>query len=108
ALAPNLKSCDQRQIVWPDDPSEIGRQSAESLAAVPLPTPHDVALFIYTSGTTGLPKATRITHARIVEWSFWFAGMTGASQDDRLYNCLPMYHSVGGVVADGSIFVLGG
>jgi fatty-acyl-CoA synthase len=62
----------------------------------------------YTSGTTGLPKATRITHARIVEWSFWFAGMMAASQDDRLYNCLPMYHSVGGVVAVGSMLVVGG
>ena len=107
-LAPNLASCDQQLVIWPDDLSEIEYQSDNSLAAIPLPSPHDVALLIYTSGTTGLPKATRITHARIVEWSFWFAGMMGASQDDRLYNCLPMYHSVGGVVAVGSMLVVGG
>jgi fatty-acyl-CoA synthase len=41
-------------------------------------------------------------------WSHWFAGMTGAGPDDRLYNCLPMYHSVGGVVATGSLLVAGG
>ena len=28
--------------------------------------------------------------------------------DDRLYNCLPMYHSVGGVVASGAVLVGGG
>ena len=29
----------------------------------------------------------------------WFAGLTGASAEDRLYDCLPVYHSVGGIVA---------
>ena len=31
-----------------------------------------------------------------------------AQPDDRLYNCLPMYHSTGGVVAIGSILSRGG
>jgi fatty-acyl-CoA synthase len=30
--------------------------------------------------------------------SHWFAGMMGAEQTDRMYNCLPMYHSIGGVL----------
>jgi fatty-acyl-CoA synthase len=74
----------------------------------PIPSPRDVALYIYTSGTTGLPKATKITHRRITEWSFWFAGMTNATPSDSLYNCLPMYHSIGGIVAIGSMLVVGG
>jgi fatty-acyl-CoA synthase len=74
----------------------------------PLPAPQNVALLVYTSGTTGLPKAAKITHRRITEWSFWFAGMTDATASDRLYNCLPMYHSVGGIVAIGSMLVVGG
>ena len=57
----------------------------------------DRALYIYTSGTTGLPKAAIVSHARVMQWSYWFAGMMGPQPDDRLYNCLPMYHSVGGV-----------
>jgi fatty-acyl-CoA synthase len=73
----------------------------------PLPRPQDTALYIYTSGTTGLPKAVRVTHARIIEWSFWFAGISAATPQDRLYNCLPMYHSIGGVVAIGSMLVSG-
>ena len=70
--------------------------------------PPDPALFVYTSGTTGLPKAARVTHARIVEWSFWFAGMMDVRPEDRLYDCLPLYHSTGGVVAIGAMLVRGG
>jgi len=69
---------------------------------------HDTALFIYTSGTTGLPKAARVSHFRVMQWSHWFAGMMGVTPDDRMYACLPMYHSVGGVVATGAVLVGGG
>jgi fatty-acyl-CoA synthase len=62
---------------------------------------------IYSSGTTGLPKAVNVTHERILEWSFWFAGMMDLRPDDRLYNCLPMYHSVGGIIAIGAPLVRG-
>ncbi|MGF6313235.1 fatty-acyl-CoA synthase [Bradyrhizobium sp. i1.8.4] len=66
------------------------------------------ALLIYTSGTTGLPKAANVSHRRILSWGGWFAGLTDASIDDRLYNCLPLYHSVGGVVATCSMLRAGG
>jgi fatty-acyl-CoA synthase len=68
----------------------------------------DRALLIYTSGTTGLPKAANVSHRRILSWGGWFAGLTEASVDDRLYNCLPLYHSVGGVVAPCSMLRAGG
>jgi fatty-acyl-CoA synthase len=68
----------------------------------------DLALYIYTSGTTGLPKAARVTHARVMQWSHWFAGMMQATPSDRMYNCLPMYHSVGGVQAPGAMLVAAG
>jgi fatty-acyl-CoA synthase len=71
-------------------------------------TIEDRALYIYTSGTTGLPKAANVSHARLLQWSGWFAGMTGARPDDRIYDCLPMYHSVGGVLAPGALLVSGG
>jgi len=73
-----------------------------------LPSTRDPALYIYTSGTTGLPKAAVVSHHRVLQWSYWFAGMLDAHEDDRMYNCLPMYHSVGGVVAIGSMLVRGG
>ena len=72
------------------------------------PTAGDPALLIYTSGTTGLPKAAYVTHARIMAWSGWFSAMLDMRADDRLYDCLPLYHSVGGVVAVGSMLMAGG
>jgi fatty-acyl-CoA synthase len=68
----------------------------------------DRALLIYTSGTTGLPKAASISHRRILNWGGWFAGLTDAMPDDRLFNCLPLFHSVGGVVAPCSMLAAGG
>ncbi|MGA3001348.1 MAG: long-chain-acyl-CoA synthetase [Acetobacteraceae bacterium] len=66
------------------------------------------ALHIYTSGTTGLPKAANISHFRLLEWSYWFAGMMDTKPSDRMYNCLPLYHSTGGVLAIGALLVNGG
>jgi fatty-acyl-CoA synthase len=68
----------------------------------------DRALHIYTSGTTGLPKAANVSHRRLMQWSFWFAGLMNTAPDDRMYDCLPMYHSVGGIVATGALLVHGG
>src|ERR1700722_9393138 len=67
----------------------------------------DRALLIYTSGTTGLPKAASISHRRILNWGGWFAGLTNASPEDRLFDCLPLFHSVGGVVAPCSMLTAG-
>jgi fatty-acyl-CoA synthase len=112
-LAPNLASVATEAPVWrldaeflrslaalPDAPLSASEERSVTLA--------DPALLIYTSGTTGLPKAAFVSHHRIMMWTHWFAGMMGARSDDRLYNCLPMYHSVGGVVASGAVLLKGG
>lgn len=80
----------------------------EEVPAARRPAGADTALMIYTSGTTGLPKAANVPHRRLAEWSLWFAGMIDARPEDRLYDCLPMYHSVGGVVGIGAMLVRGG
>jgi fatty-acyl-CoA synthase len=72
------------------------------------PSIMDPALHIYTSGTTGLPKAANVSHLRLMQWTHWFAGMMDTRPSDRMYNCLPMYHSIGGVVATGAMLVSGG
>jgi fatty-acyl-CoA synthase len=85
--------------------------SAEALQASELTSPpalEERALCIYTSGTTGLPKAANVSHYRLMQWSHWFAGLIDVQPEDRMYDCLPMYHSVGGVVATGATLVGGG
>src|SRR5450631_2186978 len=72
------------------------------------PAIDSTALYIYTSGTTGLPKAAKVSHYRLMQWSHWFAGMMDTNPSDRMYNCLPLYHSVGGVVAAFATLVSGG
>ncbi len=43
-----------------------------------------------------------------MSWSQWFAGLMNTVPEDRMYDCLPLYHSIGGVVAPGSVLVSGG
>jgi len=90
---------------------ELAKLSGEPLRVSELaapPTLEDRALCIYTSGTTGLPKAAYVSHYRLMQWSHWFAGLIDVQPEDRMYDCLPMYHSVGGVVATGATLVGGG
>jgi fatty-acyl-CoA synthase len=89
---------------------EIERYSGEKLHGDERRTVtiEDRALYIYTSGTTGVPKAANVSHARLMQWTHWFAGMLDTRSSDRLYNCLPMYHSVGGVLATGAVLTAGG
>lgn len=68
----------------------------------------DRALFVYTSGTTGMPKAANINHYRIMAISHGFSGAMHTRADDRMYICLPMYHTAGGVLAPGAVLLAGG
>ena len=107
----------KRPRAWSHDGGEFERldQAVERYSDKPL-TPAerravstaDRALLIYTSGTTGLPKAANVSHRRLLEWSYWFAGLMNTTAQDRMYDCLPMYHSIGGVVATGALLVRGG
>jgi fatty-acyl-CoA synthase len=74
----------------------------------PALTIEDRALYIYTSGTTGMPKAANINHYRLMLASFGFSGIMDTKATDRMYDCLPMYHTVGGVLATGAVLINGG
>jgi fatty-acyl-CoA synthase len=75
---------------------------------IPFPAQNGRALLVYTSGTTGMPKAGIITHARILEWGLWFAAMMDVQSADRMYDCLPLYHATGGIVAIAAMLTKGG
>jgi fatty-acyl-CoA synthase len=79
-----------------------------SLPHGPPLTIEDRALFIYTSGTTGMPKAANINHFRLMLAALGFAGVMDTRADDTMYDCLPMYHTSGGVAAIGAMLAVGG
>ena len=89
---------------------ELAQVSNAALAAHERPrlTIEDRALYIYTSGTTGMPKAANINHYRLMLAVFGFSGIMDTKPTDRMYDCLPMYHTVGGVLATGAVLVNGG
>jgi fatty-acyl-CoA synthase len=55
-----------------------------------------------------LPKAATVSHYRLMQWTHWFWGLLDTGPADRMYDCLPLYHSVGGVVATGATLLGGG
>ena len=71
-------------------------------------TNRDTVMFIYTSGTTGLPKAARIPNSRARTYMRAFAGGVNATPKDILFNCLPLYHSTGGLCGTGAMLLNGG
>ncbi len=110
AAEPRIWSLGHSGSRWPDITDEIDSYSGEEIGdreRVEV-TIDDRALYVYTSGTTGLPKAANVTHYRLMVWTHWFAGLMETRADDRMYNCLPMYHSIGGAVATGAVLVNGG
>ena len=71
-------------------------------------TTDDRALYIYTSGTTGMPKPANVNHYRIMLAAYGFAGVMNTRRSDRMYVCLPMYHTAGGICATGAVLLAGG
>jgi fatty-acyl-CoA synthase len=71
-------------------------------------TIEDRALYIFTSGTTGLPKAANMNHYRVMLATHAFAGVMDTRASDRMYDCLPLYHTAGGLLATGPLLLRGG
>jgi len=68
----------------------------------------DPALCIFSAGATGLTKAAIIDHRRLMLAILGFVGVLNARPTDRMFDCLPMYHMLGGVLAIGPLLVRGG
>ncbi len=91
---------DEQVATWPG--GDLPAAEREPL------TINDRCLYVYTSGTTGMPKAANVNHYRVQLIMRGFAAITNSTATDRVYDCLPMYHSNGGVIAPGIALVAGG
>ncbi len=89
----------------------VGSSLAAQLKLMPDIRPHrrvrehlsnsDIGFYLYTSGTTGLPKAAKMSIARVRIMMRSFIAPLSATRDDRLYLSLPLYHGTGGLCAVG-------
>ncbi|KAJ5634338.1 hypothetical protein N7528_002180 [Penicillium herquei] len=60
--------------------------------------PRDIALLIYTSGTTGLPKPAIVSWNKCHSSAVFISRWMGLLPTDRLYTCMPLYHSSAAVL----------
>ncbi len=59
---------------------------------------NDTAVILFTSGSEGTPKGVQLTHANILANYQQLVAITDLEDRDRLFNCLPIFHSFGLVV----------
>src|SRR5581483_979659 len=53
------------------------------------------AVVLFTSGSEGMPKGVELTHTNLLANIRQMVAVTDISDTDRLFNCLPMFHSFG-------------
>ncbi len=58
-------------------------------------TASDTAVVVFTSGSEGVPKGVELTHGNILANMRQMLAVTDFTDRDRLFNCLPLFHSFG-------------
>ncbi|KAH0536488.1 hypothetical protein FGG08_006641 [Glutinoglossum americanum] len=53
----------------------------------------DMGILIYTSGTTGLPKPAIVSWNKCILGGAFAFNWLGLKRDDKMYTCMPLYHS---------------
>jgi solute carrier family 27 (fatty acid transporter), member 1/4 len=67
----------------------------------------DILIYIYTSGTTGLPKPAVIKHSRYYASGVAYFIAASLTDNDIMYNSLPIYHGNGGMIVIALCFCEG-
>jgi acyl-[acyl-carrier-protein]-phospholipid O-acyltransferase / long-chain-fatty-acid--[acyl-carrier-protein] ligase len=53
------------------------------------------AVIVFTSGSEGVPKGVELTHGNLLANIRQILAVTDLTERDRLFNCLPLFHSFG-------------
>lgn len=82
------------------DDARLARMSAShSYAEVSLPKlsfdPHGLAFIQHSAGTTGLQKGVALSHVAVLTQLRHLAVALKITDEDRIYNWLPLYHDMG-------------
>jgi acyl-[acyl-carrier-protein]-phospholipid O-acyltransferase/long-chain-fatty-acid--[acyl-carrier-protein] ligase len=59
------------------------------------PSVSSAAVIVFTSGSEGVPKGVELTHGNILANIRQMLAVTDLTDCDRLFNCLPLFHSFG-------------
>ena len=59
------------------------------------PSAGSAAVIVFTSGSEGVPKGVELTHGNILSNIRQMLAVTDFTDRDRLFNCLPLFHSFG-------------
>jgi acyl-[acyl-carrier-protein]-phospholipid O-acyltransferase/long-chain-fatty-acid--[acyl-carrier-protein] ligase len=65
------------------------------LRLMPKAKPDDTATVLFTSGSEGTPKAVLLSHRNIQANRIQVLSVLSLNAQDRILNCLPMFHSFG-------------
>jgi acyl-[acyl-carrier-protein]-phospholipid O-acyltransferase / long-chain-fatty-acid--[acyl-carrier-protein] ligase len=59
------------------------------------PSTGSTAVIVFTSGSEGVPKGVELTHGNLLANIHQILAVTDLTDCDRLFNCLPLFHSFG-------------
>lgn len=76
-------------------PGSLSKDSNTEHGTRNTPSPSPTAVILFTSGSEGAPKGVELSHTNLLANIRQMLAVTDIDDADRLFNCLPVFHSFG-------------